>query len=402
MIRAGFRLDGPLEALFNKTLDQCFADAGYNDNSKAGDPGTEPFGMNEFIETFERTLREETGYSGRVGSDVRAAGIVRLGTLMNLSRAVFDTVKTVPPEALISGRTVLQLNRMTSTETKQLFCTMLLISLGAKLRLTTRSSDALRLVIVLDEAHNLLNAVTTASGERYSFADDFLAMLLELRSLGVGIIVSDQSADHLPPMISAICHTKIFMGGSSASGVDSYRRTFGLDDAGAERLCLLGPGDGLLNVVGDARSYFFHTPNLIDLFGLQAPLKPVNAWLSAHPETLTCPYRECARCPAAGRCSSQARTVAVSNAIRLRRYNEGIRKAKDAASAQAFADAVKPVLRRIFTEAGALAGQNDAVYYCTLVNYLRTYNRENARKLPVDRVLASAQWFREQRRASAR
>ena len=387
-LRACFRLDGPLEELFNSTLEKCFADAGYNDDSRLGDPGTEPFGLHEFMQTFEKMLRQ-SDYSQRVGTDMRAAGLVRLEKLISLNRSVYDTFKTVQPEVLVSGQTVLQLNALTSVESKQLFCTMLLISIGAYLRLTRHSSHGVRLVIVLDEAHNLLKAVTATTGEQYSFADDFLAMMLELRSIGVGFIVCDQSADNLPPMISGVCDTKVFMGASPVSGVGSEanRRYLRLDDEGADHLFLLKPGDGLFSTAESGRSFFFHTPNVIDLLGLEQPLEARNAYLEQHPELLACPYKECMYCPAVKLCSVQIRHVAASNAICLTNHNERFKNLWKSAELE---PAYSAAVRRLFTDAEKLSHQNNAVFFCTLINYLRNFNRRSSVKLPPKTLMKSA------------
>lgn len=63
-----------------------------------------------------------------------------------------------------------------------MFATMILISLAAYLRINAKHSSRLQLVIILDEAHNLLRGAEKSDGEGvYSFAENFQNLLLEMR-----------------------------------------------------------------------------------------------------------------------------------------------------------------------------------------------------------------------------
>ena len=82
-------------------------------------------------------------------------------------------------------------------------------------------------MIILDEAHNLLRGAEKSDGEGvYSFAENFQNLLLEMRSIGVGFIIADQTADNVPTTIPDICGTKVFLGPSRFSGIERYAALF--------------------------------------------------------------------------------------------------------------------------------------------------------------------------------
>lgn len=329
MLRTAFLLDGPLEELFTQALNRCFALHGYSEHSTAGSAGTSPFGMHEFITTYDRMLRQ-SDYSDRTRSDMRQAGLVRLNALFNQDPDVFDSCRSIPVRQLLEGTNLIQLNCLPSVQSKQLFATLLLASLGAymKLRFAHCSDKPLRLVVVMDESHNLLRSETAANGTEYSFAQDFVNLLLEMRSLGVGFIIADQSCDNIPPLISDIAATKVFLGNSLSSGILRHSQSLGADQQTFDHLYLLGSGQGLYTTMGMAHGTYFETPNLIDTFCLEQELSPSNPWLAAHPDFVRESFVECADCPARGHCTLPCKQKARQRAVLLAiRYAARVRQA---------------------------------------------------------------------------
>lgn len=396
MIRAAFRLDGPMEELFGAALENCLARYGFTDESTADCPGATPFGLQEFIEAYNDLLRSR-GYSGKTEADMRTAGAVRLGSLFNLNRAVFDSCRTIPVNELIRGQNVLQLAPLATIQAKQLFATLLLISLGAWMRASfPHTGGKLKLVILLDEAHSLLCDAVRTTGESYSFPADFAALLLELRSAGVGFVISDQAATNLPQVITDVCASKIFMGSNSASGVADYAKEMALDEAALDHLYLLEPGDGLFRTtaVPMRQAVFFHTDNFIDLFHLEQPFTRKNSYLAAHPRMLIETFLECNSCPGKGHCSLADKARGRSLGQRLtsewnRTFAQCLalpQHTEEQRTAQA--EQLSRLLRALLIQSRQQAVGWD--WYCGLVQFERAFNREASRKIRIDTILQNA------------
>ncbi|MBE6957613.1 MAG: ATP-binding protein [Ruminococcaceae bacterium] len=386
-LRICFKLDGPLEELFSDTLNRCFAAHGYSEDS-AWDDGT-PFGMHEYMEEFVRLLSED-GYSQRTNQDVKTAGIVRLKALFNQDRDVFDSVNSVPVTELLSGSNVLQLNCLTTTQAKQLFASMLLVSISAYLRLrgTHCADKPLKLMIILDESHNLLQSAQDAQGKSFPFSVDFANMLLELRSQGVGVLIADQSADNIPSIITNTCATKIFLGGSPDSGIRSYMDSLRADEQALQHLYLCETGAGCYITEGMPCAQYFQTPNLIDCFELDKPYPHKNSYLQAHPELSVATFHECSMCPARGQCSYKQKTAARQRAAELtRKWTEPLQAAMAMKEEKQRSRQVNGIMEQLCMGAwtGSIVESN-----CALVQFIRDFNRVHTHKLHTENTLNAA------------
>ena len=389
-LRLCFKLDGPLEELFSDTLNRCFAKNGFTDDSTANDPGVKPFGLSEFMEEYAKLLNEK-GYSDRTKTDMQTAGLVRLNSLFNQNRAVFDTIRSVPVQTLLQGENLIQLNCLTTPEAKQMFISMLFISICAWLRLRGRhcADRPVKLAIILDESHNLLQPATDSQGREFSFARDFQNMLLELRSQGIAIILADQSADNIPREIVSTCATKIFFGASTSSGIATSLPLAGTDETALNHLYLLGPGEGCYITYGMPTPAFFACPNVIDLFRLDEAYPRQNRYLTqTHPRFTLETYRECEACPARGRCTHPDKTAGTQAAsVLYQQYGSQLRQLLKQPKAE---KEISGLLTRVLTQIHSQQ-KSDARRYCTLIQFIRDFNRENPESLGLEPLLKSSE-----------
>ena len=382
-IRVCFKLDGPLEELFDRALSNCFVRYGYNDDSFITEDDTFRFGLSEFIEEYTSLLSNQS-YSEKTKLDMTTAGQVRLNTLFNENRGVFDTVNSIPVNELIKGENLLQLNCLPTLKSKQLFSTMLLICLSAYIRLTynTLSDSPLKLVIILDESHNLLKAVNNnASGEEYGFASEFYNLLLELRSLGVGIIMADQSVNNIPACLSEVCATKLFFGCSPFfSGLEKHKEFFNADEVAFNHMHLISPGEAVVTTYGMAKGAFIRTPNVIDKFKLNEEYSPKNSFTENNRRLIET-FKECEKCPSRNKCTvtlkasarQKAENLLLIFAPELRKNfsdKEKLNQIMIDVAANAYKDALNPIERA-----------------CIMVQFLRDFNRTSKKKLDIDVVL---------------
>ena len=168
----------------------------------------------------------------------------------------------------------------------------------------------LQFVIMLDESHNLLKGVSNSRGGMFSFSVDFLSLLLVMRSLGIGFIIADQSSNNLPFDMAAACATKVFLGGSRYSGIESFRTELGLDDKSLSNLYLLDKGEGCFYTYGMPVAVTFTSPHIIKKFGVNQPYPVFNDFLRTNPRYTIETFQECKNCLSHNHCSLECKTKA--------------------------------------------------------------------------------------------
>lgn len=397
-LRAAFRLDGPLEELFSAALDRTFAVHGFSEKSKAGDSGTTPFSLNELMQAFNTELRER-GYSPKTESDMRTAGLVRLNALFNQNRPIYDTVKSIPVSEFAKGSiNLLQLSSLISVEGKQSFASLLLISLSlwARLNLCHTAGKRINLVIILDEAHNLLTGCRRTTGDEYSFAADFTNMILELRSLGVAIVIADQSTKNIPEVLYEICAQKFYLGPNPGSGITDHAGEMKLDEAALSHQYLLGPGEGFYKAPEMPQSVFFSSLNLIDTLKIEEPCERRNAFLERNPRFCIESYAECESCPARGKCTLAGKAAARAIAARLSASWKGRfiwalnLPGHTPEEAAARSKALSDSLRRLLLDAREQSHGDRAIYFCAVICFFRSLNREAATPVSIPKTIDAA------------
>lgn len=390
-LRICFKLDGPLEELFSDTLNRCFAKNGFTDNSTAASSGVTPFGLSEFMEEYARLLNEK-GYSERTKNDMKTAGLVRLNSLFNQNRAVFDTVHSIPVQELLRGENLIQLNCLTTPGAKQMFASLLLIVISAWLRLrgVHCADKPVRLAIVMDESHNLLQPATDSQGRVYSFSRDFSNMLLELRSQGVAVLMADQSSDNIPREIVDVCATKVFLGASPSSGIGSNLHFLGTDETALNHLYLMEPGEGCFVTYGMPTAAFFTCPNVIDLFHLEQPYPRKNNYLKRNPRLTLETFRECESCPARGKCTHGDKTEARQSAsVLYQRYGHMLGALMNRERTKEVDSQISGTLVRILTD--ICNSHSGARRYCAVAQFVRDFNRDNPGALNLENVLTNGE-----------
>lgn len=387
LMRLCFKLDGPLEELFSDAMNRCFAKNGFSDDDAAGAVGTTPFGMSEFMEEYVKLLNEK-GYSQRTRDDMKTAGTVRLNTLFSQNRAVFDTVRSVPIQELLNGENLIQLNCLPTQEAKQMFASMLLLFISTWLRLRgTHCADRpVKLAIILDESHNLLQPVTDSQGRVFSFARDFRNMLLELRSQGVAIVLADQNSANLPREITDVCATKVFMGHSASCGIADTLPGAAADETAMEHLYLMGPGEGCVFTHGMPHAEYFTSPNVIDQFHLEIPCPRENRFLARNPRFTLETFCECRNCPAKGTCTHADKAAARRTASALyQRYGSSL-------GTLVKKDPSKEIGKVMVQVIGDTYKAHTAPQrICTVIQFVREFNREFPGALDLKLVLHNAQ-----------
>jgi hypothetical protein len=161
--------------------------------------------MSEFVDMAEKVLQER-GYEGEVLSNLKAALIGRFRPLLMGGKGrMFDTERSHPsPDLLFSVPTILELNDL-NVDDKALVVMFLLTLLREYRERNRGPAGELLHVTMVEEAHNVLeNVASKGSGEgatsadtRFKAVEAFCQLLTEVRALGEGLIIADQSPEKL-------------------------------------------------------------------------------------------------------------------------------------------------------------------------------------------------------------
>ena len=159
----------------------------------------------DFVATVEQVL-EDRGYEGEVRSNLRAALVGRFKPLLMGGKGrMFGAQRSSPAAAeLLRRPTILELNDLNLDDKALVVMFLLTILREHRERNRSRGGELVH-VTVVEEAHNVLeNVASKGSGEgatsadtRFKAVEAFCQLLTEIRALGEGLIIADQSPEKL-------------------------------------------------------------------------------------------------------------------------------------------------------------------------------------------------------------
>lgn len=231
---------------------------------------------------------------------------------------------------------------------------------------------------------------------QFSFAADFTTMILELRSLGVAIVIADQSTKNIPEVLYEICAQKFYLGPNPGSGITDHAGEMKLDEAALNHQYLLGPGEGFYKAPEMPQSVFFSSLNLIDTLKIEEPCERRNAFLERNPRFCIESYAECEVCPAHGRCTlagkAQARAVSarLSASWKARFIWALSLPGHTPEEAAARSKALSDSLRRLLLDARAQSQDDRCIYFCAIIGFFRSFNREAAVPVSIRKTIDAA------------
>lgn len=195
-ISVAFEMWTPLDQLFDETLNICYSDCGWLDDNTIED-GRRVFTLSEFIETYRKVVNSK-GYTGEYKKQIETAGVMRLQGLLEQNINIFDNQNTVSIEDILTKPTVIELSNVRDIKQKSFIIALLLNNIYAYVEANLKNDGELKNVILLEEAHVLLNGDNISTAKEDSSANAAAVkllggMLAEIRSRGVGIVIADQS-----------------------------------------------------------------------------------------------------------------------------------------------------------------------------------------------------------------
>lgn len=201
----------PLDIIFPQVINRCYARYGWRPDSTSASRGVQVFGIHEFIREFRSYARETYGSDPESMHNIENGGTMRLMALIN--NPLFDTNHTLDVEELLAQPTVVELDAISNTAHKALVMGVLLIHIMLSVQQRRDSGSRLRNLILVDEAHLLLNKpdqVQTGSPDAASSVTQLLQdMTVILRAYGTGLLFGDQSPARLTDIILSNVNLKM-------------------------------------------------------------------------------------------------------------------------------------------------------------------------------------------------
>lgn len=240
---AAVSMSTPLDKIFEESINNCYSDFRWLDTYTVDDKG-QTFNIADFIKCFQNTF-DEIGYTGDA-KNIGRAGVVRLNSLSNL----FDNYFSIPIQDLLEKPTIIELAAIENSDQKALIISLLLLSILAYVNSNYVGEGGLKNVILLEEAHVLLDAESNASqgdANPSAIAQGLVKrMLAEIRSYGVGIVIADQSPRKVSTDVVALTDMKMVFRLVEATDKQIVADSMNMSEAQIQRMSRLKPGEAFL------------------------------------------------------------------------------------------------------------------------------------------------------------
>jgi len=266
--KAVMPMSGPLQALICEALEEV-----YEEHPNPANPPR----MRNLYAAARRVLASKR-YSGEVNSNLRGALDVRLGSITRRAMGrIFQCEGDIPGvDELMQGFSIIEMDALVP-EQACLLTLFILTAIRERIKTVLWSGDGLRLVLVLEEAHNLAGREQDArpseeNADPKAFASEFIArMLAEVRGLGVGFVIVDQSASAVAPQVTKGTVSK----GALMQVDEDERETIGatalFGPIEMEEIARLRPGEGYFFTEGYFGPRRIRVRNLPEELGLGEP-----------------------------------------------------------------------------------------------------------------------------------
>lgn len=295
---AAVSMSTPLDKIFEESINNCYSDFRWLDTYTVDDKGR-TFNITDFVKCFQETF-DAIGYTGDA-KNIGRAGVVRLNSLVNL----FDNYHSIPIEDILTKPTIIELAAIENSDQKALIIALLLLSILAYVNSNYVGEGDLKNVILLEEAHVLLDSDTNAGqgdANPSAIAQGLVKrMLAEIRSYGVGLIIADQSPRKVTTDVVALTDIKVAFRLVEASDKQILAESIDMDDTLVSRLTKLKPGEAFFffNKLEEPEEIItpnYRLENNISITLSDEGIRSVSTYWKGREELLR-PYPECSIVP---------------------------------------------------------------------------------------------------------
>ena len=307
--KAAFSMPSPLDILFANAIDACYVKHGWRGYSKRGDPGTQLFGLHEFVLTFREIIRYSS-YSAESKGNMESAGVFRLLNLVIQNGNIYDTENSVPLQDLLRRPTIIELNAIDNQEQKALIMALLLINIILYTKHNQAGDGNLKNILLIDEAHVLLGGGTqTQEGAAEAGASTVRAlqnMIVEIRSYGTGIIIADQSPQKVTKEIVGNTDVKVMFQLVQVEDKNIIAASSNMSETDEDQLSRLNTGEAYAYFRGLVEPVRIMTEDIREKEGIRLVVPDSELQQRMHywddKQELLKPYSDCSICDVCKRC----------------------------------------------------------------------------------------------------
>ena len=201
------------------------------------------------------------GYFQEQQMNIQAALKARLSSLMvGAKSSMFNCLRSIPAKELFERPAIIELENMGDDDEKAFLMGLLVSKLYEYRKTTASGSDALKHMLVIEEAHRLLaNVPDSADMEvanvKGKAVSAFVDMLSEIRAFGQSVLIVDQLPSRVSPNIVKGTGAKIDHRLLAKDDREAVGWTMGMNDEQIADLCLLRTGECVVSQDGDRKSF---------------------------------------------------------------------------------------------------------------------------------------------------
>lgn len=310
---AALGLFGPLYSILEEALVAVYRDLGWRLIDEGHDGDQRYPTMTEFANKLEE-IAESRSYVGEVGHNIRAAIHGRIKPLtrsLGSSKGLlFDCRQTTPSvDLLLKSPAILELNGLNS-QSRALASMFLLVILREYRERMSKSQPepgrSLQHLCVLEEAHNIFGySKQKAQGEsgtpdpEHQSSESFVSLLLEIRALGEGLVIADQSPNRLVPDVLRNTSLQIAHNLRGTDDRGSIARSMLMTNEQEEYLAKLRPGSAAIFFAELHRATFINVPEQKFLRQLAVTDRHVENHMAALTDCIRIchrPFEDCKSC----------------------------------------------------------------------------------------------------------
>ncbi|MFH1614958.1 MAG: hypothetical protein ABIG61_07730 [Planctomycetota bacterium] len=228
--------------------------------------------MSDLVDSIQQVL-DSKGYSPNTRSDMQTVTEVRIGVLaQRLIGRVFGCRGGISIEELMEGPSIIETDKLCG-EQKCLLILFIFMLIREILKTSPLYKGPLRFAILIEEAHNIFGSSNITASEEIadpkSQLTEFLSqMMVELRALGVAIILSSQHPLSLAPGAVKTPASKVVFLQVANREREEIGGSMLLDGSQMQDIARFGPGEAFLFTEGYHYPRRIKTINLHEQFDL--------------------------------------------------------------------------------------------------------------------------------------
>jgi hypothetical protein len=207
------------------------------------------------------SIVKEKAYAEEVSSNIRAALVARLSSLLTGSKGLMlNTRRSTPISELLRKPVVLELKNIGDDDEKCFMMGLILAAIYQHRESSGELESNLNHVLLIEEAHRLLRRtpefVSPEVGDsRGKAVETFTNVISEIRAYGQGVIIVDQIPSKLTPDVVKNTNVKFIHRTLAQDDRDYVGSTMNLTEAQNRELCLLEVGQAVIHREGADKAF---------------------------------------------------------------------------------------------------------------------------------------------------